>query len=473
MNKTLLLILCDFLLLTLLALTRWETAEPERPPTPAVAQAETGEGKVTAADDVVALMKLSFDDEQAHQAELAAELEAKARALAEREAAIGQLQDSVSSLDSEKAQLAQHLAATQQTAAQLRDQVNAVSGDAAASKARVAQLQRDLEQREAEAAKQAAELQRLATEQAAAAEKIQNLNVAVLVAEQEKTLLRETADTYRQQAEVERQERQRVQETTVQLAEGVGQLAEKSAAITQEMRDNRPINANTLFSEFLINRVPASFTAVREGLFGADSTRTSSARTLLVSDGRQTYAVLHIEDTPFSFLEPTATWRRISALLAKGDVKASAAELRFLQRDARVVLIPVEASQAEALGVKIYRAATDPFRFPEAVLISNGGAGYGEVPFKLDAARPGYLTMDNRLLRRLVGDFSPSRGDLVLSKTGELLGVMVTADQCVMLDDFAAGGTIRTGDVSTQNVGALLERLGRRFSTANPGTRGR
>ncbi len=30
MNKTLLLIICDFLLLNLLALTRWEKAEPQR-----------------------------------------------------------------------------------------------------------------------------------------------------------------------------------------------------------------------------------------------------------------------------------------------------------------------------------------------------------------------------------------------------------------------------------------------------------
>ena len=30
MNKTLLLIMCDFLLLNLLALTRWEKAEPQR-----------------------------------------------------------------------------------------------------------------------------------------------------------------------------------------------------------------------------------------------------------------------------------------------------------------------------------------------------------------------------------------------------------------------------------------------------------
>ena len=45
MNKTLLLILCDFLLLNLLALTRWEKAEPARakqPPVPELAASAVG-----------------------------------------------------------------------------------------------------------------------------------------------------------------------------------------------------------------------------------------------------------------------------------------------------------------------------------------------------------------------------------------------------------------------------------------------
>ena len=49
MNKTLLLILCDFLLLTLLALTRWEAAEPPRskqPPVPELAPAPIDRGKI-------------------------------------------------------------------------------------------------------------------------------------------------------------------------------------------------------------------------------------------------------------------------------------------------------------------------------------------------------------------------------------------------------------------------------------------
>ncbi len=452
MNRTLLLILCDFLLLTLLALTRWETAEPERPTETAAAQIQDEDGAVTAADDVVELMKLSFEDQQAQQTELSAELEARAAELAERERALREL-------EAARDDLAVNLEQTQQTAAQLREQAAARASEAAASQARVAQLQRDLEEREKLAAQQAEELAKLATAQAAAQEQIQNLNVAVKVAEQEKTLLRETADTFREQAAKEREERIKVQETTTQLAQGVGALAEKSDAITQEMRENRPINANTLFSEFLINRVPANFNAARINGFGNELTRTAQARTILVSDGEATYAIMHIEDTPFNYAEPASQWARVFVTLAKDEVRAAAPRLDFLARDPRIVAIPVEASQAAALGVKVYRTTTDPFRFPEAVLISNGGEGYGEVPFKLEANLPGYVRMDNRLVRRLMADYTPERGDLVLSKTGELLGVMVTSDLCAMVDNFLPAGTIRTGDTSGQNLRALLERM--------------
>lgn len=452
MNRTLLLILCDFLLLTLLALTRWETAEPERPVEATVAQTEGEEGAATVADDIVDLMKLSFEDQQAQQAELASELEARAAELAERERALREL-------EAARNDLATNLQQTQQTAEQLRQQATAAAGEAAASQARVAQLQRDLETREREAAQQAEQLEQLTTAQAQAQEEIQNLNVAVKVAEQEKTLLRETAETFRQQAETERQERIKVQETTTQLAEGVGALAEKSAAITQEMRENRPINANTLFSDFLINRVPATFNGARINVLGNELTRTAEARTILVTDGEATYAVMHVEDTPFSFAEPPSPWARMFVTLNKDGVRAAAPKIDFLARDPRIVAIPVEASQAKALGVQVYRTTTTPFRFPEAVLISNGGEGYGEVPFKLEANLPGYVRMDNRLVRRLMADYTPSRGDLVLSKTGELLGIMVTSDLCAMVDNFLPAATIRTGDTRQQNLQALFRSL--------------
>ena len=491
MNRTLLLILCDFLLLTLLALTKWETAEPERPTPTVAAEIEAGEGAVTAADDMVSLMQLSFNEQAETQAELETEkarlaeenadnaarleaaLEQRRSALRAAAAEISDRDRSLTELEQERQSLTQNLATTQQQAAQLNQQLSAAAGEAAASRARLDQLQRDLEAREVEATQRAAEVARLAGEQAAAQTQIENLNVAVRVAEQEKVLLRETADTYREQVAVVRQERMRVQETTVQLAEGVGALAQKSAEITAEIRDNRPINANTLFSEFLINRVPTSFTAERPGVFGNTVNRTDQTRTILVSDGTMTYAVMHVEASPFNFTEPPTNWDRIDVRMERDGAVVTPSEMRFLTRDPRVVVLPLTATEAASLGVRIYALATDPFRFPEAVLINKGGQGYGEVPFKLEASLPGYVRMDTGLMRRLVGDFPPSQGDLVLSKTGRLLGIMVTQDLCALLDDFSAQAILRTGDTRTQNETAVLESMRSRYDRVRPsGPRG-
>lgn len=454
MNKTLLLIICDFLLLNLLALTSWETAEPARPSaTPA---AIAGEGARTADQDMVALMQLSLEDERAGREQLAAQLESTASALASRE-------QNLAALQGEKGQLTSALDQTRQSAADLARQVEAASRDASMSKERLAQLQRDLEQREAESARQRDQLGALEKQQTEARQRIESLSVAVQVAEQEKGLLRDTAETFRQQAETERVERMKVQEANASLAQGVGQLAEKSADLTKEIRDNRPINANTLFSDFVVNRVSTNFDAVRQALLGPLN-RGSDARTVLVTDGKATYALLHVDDTPYAIRELAPDWTALSVTFSKGLYRTTAPAVNFLRIDPRVIAVPVEPSQVAALGAKVYEIATDPFRFPDALLIANGGTGYGEVPFKLDPINPNYVRMDNRLVRRLFGDYSPSRGDLVLSKTGELLGIMVNSDYCALINDFTAGRTLRTGPAGNQKTSEMFSDLAGRIS---------
>ncbi len=452
MNKTLLLVICDFLLLNILALTRWENAEPVRPQqTPA---ASSGADPATKDQDIVDVMKMSLEDERAQREQLAQQLQSTTQDLQQREQTLSQLQN-------EKSQLSSTLSETQRNAQALAAKVDAASRDAAISKERLAQMQRELEQRQADAERQKQQLAQLETQQAEARQRIESLNVAVKVAEQEKLLLRETADTLKTQVEQERQERIRVQETTTQLAQGVGTLAEKSTELTKELRENRPINANTLFNEFLANRVQTTFNVSRPALFG-EARRQKDARTLLVTDGKQTYALLHIDDTPFNFRDPGVDWEKLSITFAKGGSRAAAPSMSFLSIDPRIIVLPVDDAQIAAIGAKVYQTALDPVKFPEALLISNGGAGYGEVGFKLDPTMPGFVRMDNRLMKRLFGDFSPSRGDLVLSKTGELLGIMVNSDYCAVISNFLPSKTILTGDALSQKTGAILDEMAMR-----------
>lgn len=458
MNKTLLLILCDFLLLTLLALTRWETAEPPRSPPPPVT-APAGNA-VTAEQDLVETMRLSLADERAAREALAQRLSAADQALAERERNLSQLELERQKLTQERNAVATTLTETQRAASELNQKLSSATQEATMTKEQLAQLQRELAARQAEAERQKQQLATLEKQQADARKQIEGLTLAVVVAEQEKRNLRERADTLRGQVEIERTERLKVQETTTQLAQGVGQLAEKSGELTREIRDNRPVNANVLYNDFLNNRVSAVFQANRRGFLG-EVNRNRESPTVLVTNGQQVFALLHIADTIFTLTENAVDWESLSVGFARGGSQRGTAEtVQFLQADPRIVVMPVDAAEVQATGAKVYALASDPFKFPEAVLIDGGGRGYGEVGFKLDPQDPGVVRVDNRFFKRVFGDFAPKRGDLVFSKTGELLGIMVNDNYCVVLKNFTPMATITTGaDIRTQNTANVLEQL--------------
>jgi X-X-X-Leu-X-X-Gly heptad repeat protein len=455
MNKTLLLIICDFLLLNLLALTRWERVEPARASQAPVP--ELAANAVTKDQDLVETMRQSLADEKTTRDQLAEKLSATDAALAARE-------QSLAAAQAERTKLAATVTESQRNIADLGKRFATATQEATMTKEQLAQLQRELAEKQAEAEKQKLVYEKqLQAQEAESQKKIGNLTMAVVVAEQEKKDLREKADTLQTQVAVERSERAKVQETASQLASGVGQLAEKSGELTKEIRDNRPINANVLFNDFLANRVGANFAATHKGFLGPTN-RTKESNAVLVTDGRQIYALLHVADTIFSFSEIGDNWEKFSIQFARpSGYRAAAGSLQFLTHDPRIVVLPIDAAQAAALGAKVYSLATDPFKFPDAVLISGGGKGYGEVGFKLDASQPGFVRVDNRFFKRLFGDFAPSRGDLVFSKTGELLGIMVNSDYCALLNDFTPAKTIHTGDdILAQQTGPLLDSLSAR-----------
>jgi hypothetical protein len=457
MNKTLLLIICDFLLLNLLALTRWEKAEPPRAKQPPVP--ELAANAVTKDQDLVEMMRLSLADEKAARDELAQKLAETDSTLAAREQSLTQLQAERARLTEERNTVASTLTETQRAAAELNQKFNAAAQEATMTKEQLAQLQRELAEKQAETERQKQALAALEKQQADSRRQIEGLTFAVVVAEQEKKSLRETADTLKSQVALERTERLKVQEANTQLAQGVGQLAERSGELTKEIRENRPINANVIFNEFAANRVAASFAASRRGFLG-QANRAKDSNTVLVTDGRQVYALLHIADTVFSLGENGIDWESLTVDLAKGTNRQPAASVQFLQHDPRLVVLPINEQQAAALGARVYPLAADPFRFPEAVLIDGGGRGYGEVGFKLDSGEPNFVRVDNRLFKRMFGDFAPKRGDLVFAKTGELLGIMVNSDYCALLKNFSAAKTIRTGtDIRDQDTGALFDDL--------------
>jgi len=455
MNRTLLLIIVDFLFLNLIALTRWEKVEPARPqhpPVPAMAA-----NAATQDQDLLETMRQSLVDEQAVQRELQQKLAHTDENLSARQQTLSQLQ-------TEKTQLASALTDTRRTADELTHEASAAKEESNLTRQQLAQLQRELAEKLAETERQRQSIEKLEQDRNKAAKQIEGLTMAVVVGEAEKQHLQQQASQLQGEVQAERADRMKVEENTVRLADDVGQMAQNSGELSKEIRENRPINANVLFNDFQANRVDTTLSAVRKGMFGNDVTRSKETPTVFLTDGKQVYALLHIQDTVFSYLTPNFDWEKIAVTFHRPpSYTSNAHELRFLAADPRVVVVPVDPLQVAALGAKVYPLAKDPFKFPSAVLIS-GSKGYGEVGFKLDPAQPGYVRVDNRFFKRLFGDFAPSRGDLVFSHTGELLGIMVNNDYCAVIKDFTPTMDIRTGDdLAAQQLGQRLDGLAQRI----------
>ena len=89
MNRTLLLFIVDFLFLNLIALTRWERAEPSRPREAPVN--EISANAVSKDQDLVETMRESLADEQLARQALEQKLSSTDSTLALRERSLGQL----------------------------------------------------------------------------------------------------------------------------------------------------------------------------------------------------------------------------------------------------------------------------------------------------------------------------------------------------------------------------------------------
>lgn len=458
MNRSILIVICDFLLISLLVFSSVDINQVANDGQAQTMRTEQATNRVDGGSDLAAVMKLALDDEQKRRELLLGEL-AKTRATAsEREKELQSSQQELQSsqqrlltTEQQRAGLQQQFAATQTNLATLGQQVRVSSADATISKAKLAAMEAELRKRAEEAAALQQRLAQLAQSNQNVLSEKQRLANQLQVAEVEKRHATEQVVAMKEQVQVERAEK-------AKLAEGVKALATNSTQLAQEIRENRPLAPNTIFDEFMANRVRASFNAFRPGLFDTNERKTTGS--VLVASGTNIFALAHVADTPLTFSVPGAQWKTLTGTLAQDSAEVPIRALSFLLQDPRVVFMPVSASEAQRLRAKIYRLSDTPFKFQDVVLVGVGENYYGECRFEIDPSAPAYVKLDRNLLKGLFGKFNPSRGDLVLSKTGELLGVMANNTYCLLLKNFDATATFDFGpDVRAQNTGDTLSAL--------------
>ena len=452
MNRSILIVICDFLLLSLLTFsTDLSKMAGENEGSAASVKVDvmpkTGDNN---SKDLAAVMQQALGEEQKNREQLQSELaQAREAARLQQEQSDQQAKE----LQQKQSNLEQQYATAQASIQVLNQKLQRSAAETSMTREQLAAKEAEIQKQTDLAAALQKQLDQLAKNNQMAQDEKQKLAGQLQVAEVEKQAAAEKATLMQQQVQAERAQNTR-------LAEGFKALATNSGALTQEIRENRALTPNTIFNEFVTNRVLTSFVASRTGLFGIDLGKNKTTETVLVTDGTHTFALCHVQDTPLTLWDPGTDWEGLTGTLAHNQAQVPIRSLSFHIQDPRVVFMPVTQAEARQLGCKVYRVASDPYKFQNAVVIGAQGDYYGQSSFQIDLNTPAYVKLDRNLLKGLFGKFNPSRGDLVFSRTGELLGIMANSTYCLMLHDFASEVNFSFGrDIRARHTGDDLSRL--------------
>lgn len=447
MNRSILIVICDFLLVSLLVFSTpdlskvtGENGAMTSTPMPTAATNAPSAGR-----DLANVMRTALTEEQQKREQLMGELQRSRQSAEQQQTLLSESQKRIQSYEQEQANLKQQYAAAQTNISALNQQLTVRSSEATASKEQLGALQVDIQkqQDQSEALKrQLADLEK--ANQAAIAER-ERLTNQLQLAELETKHANETAAQAQQQVEYERAEKARLEQQATKLAEGVKTLASKSGELAQEIRQSRPLASNTIFNDFVTNAVDIQFTATRPGFFGGEAKKDRATKTILVTDGTNTFALCHVQDTPLTFGIPPTDWLSLTATMQHDGNQISLPTLSFASADPRVIMMALKQPEVTQLGTKVYKLSSDPYKFQDAVLVGAQEGYYGECRFQIDVKTPDYVRLDRSFIKGLFGAFNPSRGDLVFSRTGELLGIMANDSYCMMIRKFNSTATFDLG----------------------------
>lgn len=462
MNRSILIVICDFLLISLLAFSTVDVNQLSNSGAPRTLALNPNAhtNRADAGKDLAAAMQLALNEERRSHEQLQAEL-AQARAnTSERERQVQSAQEQLKSREQAAALLVQQQTALQQqySAATnnvqlLAQQLQNSSSQASLSRDLIEQFKSDAQKQSEQASALRKQLDELTRSNALILADQQRLAGQLQLAEANSRAARDEAARLAEEVKVERAEKAR-------LAGGVEALAAKSSQLAQEIRENTPLAPNTIYDQFVSNRVEATFAATKPGFFGGQSVKRATAQSVLVTDGTNIFALCHVDDTPLALRNPGTDWDGLSGSLGHGPWVFPIHSLSLAWPDPRIALIPVPTADARQLGCRVYKISATPFKFQDAVLVGVQDDYYGQCSFEIDLTTPDYVKLDRSVLKGLFGKFNPSRGDLVFSRTGELLGVMANDTYCMMVRGLDTSATLQFGpNVRAQHTGQLLSQL--------------
>lgn len=439
MNKSLLIIICDFLLISILAMVEFEPADAA---TDAVDPAAVNQA---ASRDMLELLELSLEHAaqqsqalEAERSQLASERDQLAQSLDSTTNTLAQTQSELELTAAQRADLArksaaleQSLATTNQSLELTEAQRRQLQRDLEAEAQRRAQLQAELKAQQDALAQRQADLQAAQDNLAQLEATKAQLSTELKVRDTEVNILEQNLIAARAEVERARIDAERAQSQADQLAKGVNQLAASSSAIKDEISRAQPVSLNAIYRQFELNRALLTIQWSERQLFGTTS-RSTVRQSPVINSEFGPLILFSTEGTPLAQQASTASDFAISLSINNRSFAVQSIQFPPNARDFAAIPIPPEL--IADLNLQPFNLTDDPLRFPDAVLVASDRPGYGEIAIRIPPNAPDFLDVEDRFFKRLFGEFSPATGDFVFAKSGDLMGIMTSKNRARLVN---------------------------------------
>lgn len=522
MNKPLLLLVCDFLLLSMFALARFDV-----PADAVVVEAgtivEDAEAQLASDSTLIDILEQSLAMEKLKNVAQSKSLEEAQHNLAlkdselnsiregyekaredvlklnserqEQESKVSLLQES---LDETKSRMATFQSMTRKEKEQLQNELKKKERDLIIQETRLSEVQMAVKEKESmlnSAIREQAMLEQklvdveetvdviqkqkeqLEKQSLQLARRNQLLDSTIEVLQVEKNQIASNLADTKDILSEERDRNKRLESQTASLTSDIQTLATQSEEIkneiTQELRKNIVMSPHEIFQEFLERRVDLRFEYTGFGLVGNRVPREKVIPSVLFrspTDNR-IYTIFHIQDSPLEVRFRIQPPLELTLWLDSGNVSISLDELGFLAADPNILIAEVLIPPTIASEIpEPFNYPSNPLQYDEALVIQGIEDKYGESRYSVVPEMRNILRLENgNVISSLLGNFKSRRGNLVFSRGGDFMGLMRSSGEAVILSGFEIENRFMIGaGYDMANVKRLMEDRFEPIRTSTP-----
>ncbi len=473
MSKSILIVICDFLLLSLLSLANFD--KPKDDAADAKRKIAASQEQNYADSQMIDLLKMSLDNERERREELSSDIDKLSKAAAKsREHALNQekiiaarereletMSKTKAELESERERilaqsrelelrvkssegrnlaLEKEILSTSQKLEKFATERIALEkqlGDMRevdySTRLKLQAVQRELKDNKQHLEKLRAESDLLKQENRAIETEKRALATRLEVATTKSQIYEENLKRAQTLVDIEKSEKAKIREHAETLAVGVSELATSQKALNEDVKNLRPKTSSEIFDNIRNSIVTISFKYERKTLLGTSDSSVEVRAFPLEIAGKHVLifssAGTVLAPTPNKYFPPET----LSISVRGKGFRFSPRLVYSLAEDPRVLLIDVPEEFIKKEEIKPISPAKSYFSFNDCVILNPQTNYYGQVPYRADFKNSNYLQLDVGLFQSLFGTFSPSEGDMVLTRSGEFMGFVVNGDAAILI----------------------------------------